>query len=54
MTLPPVPSTLALPSALAVAVAVTRGRTPFRLAVLMALVDVVLLTTATHQSRPGR
>jgi 4-hydroxybenzoate polyprenyltransferase len=36
---------LLLTAALAVGVAVTRGRTPFRLAVLMALVDVVLLTT---------
>jgi L-cystine uptake protein TcyP (sodium:dicarboxylate symporter family) len=43
-----------LTAALAVAVAVTRGRNPFRLAVLMALVDVVLLTTATHQPGPGR
>ena len=37
---------LILTAALAVGVAVTRGRTPFRLAVLMALVDVLLLTTA--------
>jgi 4-hydroxybenzoate polyprenyltransferase len=37
---------LAVTAALAVAVATTHGRTPFRLAVLMALVDVVLLTTA--------
>ena len=37
---------LVLNAALAVGVAVTRGRTPFRLAVLMALVDVVLLTVA--------
>jgi 4-hydroxybenzoate polyprenyltransferase len=37
---------LPLTAALAVGVAATGGRTPFRLAVLMALVDVVLLTTA--------
>ena len=48
------PAALVLTAALAVAVAVTRGRNPFRLAVLMALVDVVLLTTATHQPGPGR
>jgi 4-hydroxybenzoate polyprenyltransferase len=48
------PAALVLTTGLAVAVAVTRGRTPFKLAVLMALVDVVLLTTTTHASRPGR
>ncbi len=37
---------LVLCAALAGGVVTTRGRTPFRLAVLMALTDVVLLTTA--------
>lgn len=37
---------LAVTGVLAVGVAASHGRTPFRLAVLMALVDVVLLTTA--------
>ena len=37
---------LVLCAALAVGVVTTRGRTPFRLAVLMAIADVALLTTA--------
>jgi 4-hydroxybenzoate polyprenyltransferase len=45
---------LVLTSALAVAVAAAGGRNPFRIAVLMALVDVVLLTTATQQPGTGR
>ncbi len=45
---------LVVTTALAVAVTVTRGRTPFRLAVLMALLDVVLLTTAAPSPGAGR
>ena len=48
------PAALVVSVLLAGGVAVTRGRMPFRLAVLMALVDVVLLTTAANQAGTGR